>query len=61
MLFLGFVLLPIVIAAYYSLFNWDGLGPLTDFTGLHNYKIVFSDPRRSGHRAHPDPRPDWRW
>ena len=43
-LFLGFVLLPIVIAAYYSLFNWSGYGPLSDFTGLHNYKIAFGDP-----------------
>ncbi len=43
-LFLGFVLAPIVVGAYYSLYNWDGLGPLTDFTGLHNYKIAFNDP-----------------
>jgi raffinose/stachyose/melibiose transport system permease protein len=44
LLFLGFVLAPIVIGAYYSLYNWDGLGPLTDFTGLHNYKVAFNDP-----------------
>jgi len=43
-LFLGFVLAPIVVGAYYSLYNWDGLGPLNHFTGLHNYKIAFSDP-----------------
>ncbi len=43
-LFLGFVIAPIVVGAYYSLYNWDGLGPLTNFTGLHNYKIAFSDP-----------------
>ena len=43
-LFLGFVLAPIAIGAYYSLYNWNGLGPLTHFTGLHNYKIAFSDP-----------------
>ena len=43
-LFLGFVIAPIVIGAYYSLYNWDGLGPLTHFTGLHNYKIAFGDP-----------------
>ena len=43
-LFVGFVLLPIVIAAYYSLFNWTGYGPLSDFIGLHNYKIAFGDP-----------------
>jgi raffinose/stachyose/melibiose transport system permease protein len=43
-LFAGFVLLPICIAAYYGLFNWTGYGPLSDFTGLHNYKLVLGDP-----------------
>jgi raffinose/stachyose/melibiose transport system permease protein len=43
-LFVGFVLLPIVIAAYYSLFNWTGYGPLSDFIGVHNYKVAFLDP-----------------
>jgi raffinose/stachyose/melibiose transport system permease protein len=43
-LFVGFVLLPIAIAAYYSFFNWTGFGPLNDFIGLHNYKVAFGDP-----------------
>ena len=43
-LFAGFVLLPICIAAYYGLYNWTGYGPLSDFTGLHNYKLVLADP-----------------
>jgi raffinose/stachyose/melibiose transport system permease protein len=43
-LFIGFVFVPIVIAAYYSLFNWTGFGPLNDFIGLHNYKVAFNDP-----------------
>jgi len=43
-LFAGFVLLPIGIAAYYGLFNWSGYGPLSDFTGLHNYRLVLADP-----------------
>jgi raffinose/stachyose/melibiose transport system permease protein len=43
-LFAGFVLLPVVIAAYYSVFNWTGFGPLTDFIGMHNYKVAFDDP-----------------
>jgi raffinose/stachyose/melibiose transport system permease protein len=43
-LFVGFVLVPVVIAAYYSLFNYSGFGPLSDFVGLHNYKIAFNDP-----------------
>jgi raffinose/stachyose/melibiose transport system permease protein len=43
-LFVVFVLLPICIAAYYGLFNWSGYGPLSDFTGLHNYRLVLDDP-----------------
>jgi raffinose/stachyose/melibiose transport system permease protein len=43
-LFAGFVLLPICIAAYYGLFNWSGYGPVSDFTGLHNYRLVIDDP-----------------
>ena len=43
-LFAGFVLLPIVIAAYYSVFTWTGFGPLNDFVGLHNYRVAFADP-----------------
>ena len=43
-LFAGFVLVPIVLAAYYSLYNWSGFGPLADFAGLHNYRLVLADP-----------------
>jgi raffinose/stachyose/melibiose transport system permease protein len=43
-LFGFFVLLPIGIAAYYGLFNWSGYGPLSDFVGLHNYRLVLDDP-----------------
>ena len=38
------MLLPICIAAYYGLFNWSGYGPLSDFVGLHNYRLVLDDP-----------------
>jgi raffinose/stachyose/melibiose transport system permease protein len=43
-LFVGFVLAPIGIAVYYSLYNWSGFGPLNDFSGLHNYSLALSDP-----------------
>jgi raffinose/stachyose/melibiose transport system permease protein len=43
-LFAGFVLLPICIAAYYGMFNWSGYGSLSDFTGIHNYRLVLGDP-----------------
>ncbi len=37
LLYAGFVLVPMATAAYYSLFSWNGLGPLTNFVGLGNY------------------------
>lgn len=40
-LFLIFVLGPIVVGIYYSLYNWDGYGPVTDFIGLKNYTYAF--------------------
>ncbi|HTK07554.1 MAG TPA: sugar ABC transporter permease [Ktedonobacteraceae bacterium] len=43
-LFLVFVLLPVIQAAYYSLYNWNGLGPLDNFQGLKNYASIFQDP-----------------
>ena len=51
-LFVLFVLLPICIAAYYGLFNWSGYGPLSYFTGVHNYKLVLSDPVFRGSLLH---------
>ena len=36
-LYAAFVLLPIVQGAYYSLFKWNGLQPLTNFIALDNY------------------------
>ncbi|MGZ3144724.1 carbohydrate ABC transporter permease [Lentzea chajnantorensis] len=41
-LFAGFVLVPIGVAAVYSLYSWNGFGPLTDFVGLKNYVDAFS-------------------
>jgi raffinose/stachyose/melibiose transport system permease protein len=43
-LFIGFVLVPIVFAAWYSLYNWSGFGPLTDFIGLQNFRGVLTGP-----------------
>jgi raffinose/stachyose/melibiose transport system permease protein len=41
-LYAVFVLVPIVQAAHFSLFRWNGLTPLTDFIGLKNYQAAFS-------------------
>ena len=43
-LFVAFVFAPLVAAAYYSLFNWNGFGPLTKFVGLDNYVKALTDP-----------------
>lgn len=38
----AFVLLPMAISVYYSLFNWDGIGQAS-FAGLSNYWEVMTD------------------
>lgn len=39
-LFFLFVLFPIVQGAYFSLYQWNGLGPLEDFVGLENFRTI---------------------
>lgn len=41
-LFTGFVLVPIGVAGFYSLYSWNGFGPLTEFVGLRNYVEAFT-------------------
>ncbi len=43
-IFLVFVVTPIFLSARYSLFDWNGLGGLTDFVGLGNYRKLLNDP-----------------
>ena len=38
-----FVLAPIVQAVYYSLYKWNGLGPISNFVGLDNFAQVLGD------------------
>jgi raffinose/stachyose/melibiose transport system permease protein len=38
-----FLIWPILQATYYSLFNWNGLGPATTFVGLDNYTRILND------------------
>jgi len=42
--FFAFVLIPVSNSLYYSVFNWNGLGPLTDFVGLRNYNFLLNQP-----------------
>ena len=39
-LYAVFVLFPIVQAAHFSFYKWNGLTPLTDFIGLKNYQVA---------------------
>src|SRR5580658_9537351 len=43
-LFAGFVIVPMIFAAWYSLYNWSGFGPLNDFVGAANYAGVLTGP-----------------
>lgn len=42
-LFVGFVLLPIAAAVYYSFFKWNGFNPNRQWYGLGNYTTVLQD------------------
>ncbi|WP_243738036.1 carbohydrate ABC transporter permease [Cellulomonas shaoxiangyii] len=42
-LFAVFVVVPIVQAGRYSLFKWNGLGPMDDFVGFQNYANALAD------------------
>jgi raffinose/stachyose/melibiose transport system permease protein len=42
-LFLIFVVYPIFRSSYFSLFDWNGLGPAVDYVGLQNFKDIFTD------------------
>ncbi|WP_413602669.1 carbohydrate ABC transporter permease [Curtobacterium sp. Curtsp57] len=51
-MFVGFVILPVALAAYYGFYKWQGYGAPTDFVGLDNYKIIFTDPDFRGVLTH---------
>ncbi len=41
-IYILFLIFPMIQAFYYSLFKWNGLGPATDFRGLDNYGAVLN-------------------
>jgi raffinose/stachyose/melibiose transport system permease protein len=41
-LFFTFVLFPIAQAGYYSLYHWNGLGPLENYVGLENFATLIA-------------------
>src|SRR6185437_6788850 len=42
--FVGLVIFPVVLAAYYGFYRWQGYGAPTNWVGLGNYKVIFTDP-----------------
>jgi raffinose/stachyose/melibiose transport system permease protein len=44
-----FVIIPVLQAAVFSLYKWNGLGPLTDFRGFKNFSLILQD--RIFHKA----------
>ena len=41
-LYLLFLIVPIIQAAHFSLYKWNGLTPLTNFIGLKNYEVALT-------------------
>jgi raffinose/stachyose/melibiose transport system permease protein len=42
--FVGLVIFPVALAAYYGFYKWQGYGVPTDWFGLGNYKLILTDP-----------------
>ena len=42
--FVGLVIFPVALAAYYGFYKWQGYGAPTDWAGLGNYKVILTDP-----------------
>ncbi len=49
--YVAFVLVPVVLAALYSFFKWNGYGPLTEFIGIDNYTRALSTRSSSARSA----------
>ena len=47
--FVGLVIFPVILAAYYGFYRWQGYGAPTDWVGFNNYKVILTDP--SFHRV----------
>ena len=43
LMFLGFVIFPVLMAAYYGFYRWKGYGVPTNFVGLRNYITILQD------------------
>jgi raffinose/stachyose/melibiose transport system permease protein len=52
LLYVIFVLYPVAQSFRYSLYDWNGLGPLDDFVGLQNFVDAIGDPVFRGAVGH---------
>jgi raffinose/stachyose/melibiose transport system permease protein len=43
LMFFGFVIFPVLMAAYYGFYRWKGFGRPTNFVGLKNYLTILQD------------------
>ena len=43
LMFVGFVIFPVLLAAYYGFYRWKGFGVPTNFVGLDNYVTILQD------------------
>jgi raffinose/stachyose/melibiose transport system permease protein len=43
LVFVSFVIFPVLMAAYYGFYRWKGYGVPTNFVGLDNYKTILQD------------------
>ncbi|MBU2667322.1 sugar ABC transporter permease [Actinoplanes bogorensis] len=43
LVFAGFVIFPVLMAAYYGFYRWKGFGRPTNFVGLDNYVTILQD------------------
>ncbi|MFC6567789.1 carbohydrate ABC transporter permease [Actinoplanes utahensis] len=43
LMFVGFVITPVVMAAYYGFYRWKGFGVPTNFVGFDNYVTILQD------------------
>jgi len=44
LLYGGFTLWPLIATVMYSFYDWNGVGPLTDYVGLQNYIEIAESP-----------------
>jgi len=43
LMFVGFVIVPVLMAGYYGFYRWKGFGVPTNFVGLDNYVTILKD------------------